>query len=213
MMPRRFNILHDDGRDICIVGKSYVNKMVFDIVKSQRKILLLTFEECQQQPISFFEDHQFFSTSSTMSFKKTMIDWLSTKDASFISLVDSSSVIDHDVTIGRNTVILDHNSLMPGITIGNHCHVVNHAHIVHETSISDFCYICGYCYLCFTHLGTGSVVGLRSSFVPKPPIKLDIPPWTNFLLNSAVNRSINQPGTYFGNRKINDQTSLTYSIM
>jgi len=212
-MIRDLEILHDQSRPICIVGKSYANHIAFDVLKKKRKTVLLSFEETQQQPTSFFQDHQFFSTSSTMSFKKTMIDWLSIKDVSFISLVDSSTVIDHDVKIGRNTVILDHNSLTPGITIGNHCHVVNHASIVHETSISDFCYICGYCYLCFTHLGTGSVVGLRSSFVPKPPIKLDIPPWTNLLLNSAVNRSIDQPGTYFGNRKINDQTSLTYSIM
>lgn len=212
-MPRNFEIMHDDGRDVCIVGKSYVNKMAFDIVKSQRKIVLLTFEECQQQPISFFQDHQFFSTSSTISFKKHMIDWLSTRDVSFISLIESSSVIDHAVKIGRNTVILDNNSLMPGVTIGNHCHVVNCVTIAHETSISDFCHICGYSYLCFTNLGAGSVVGLRSSFVPKPPMTLDVPPWTNFLLNSAVNRPIATPGTYFGNRKINDETSLTYNFM
>jgi acetyltransferase-like isoleucine patch superfamily enzyme len=187
--------------------------MAFDIVKRSRKVTLLSFEEVQQQPISFFQDHQFFSTSSTMNFKKTMVDWLSVKGSSFISLVEHSSVINNDVAIGYNTVILDNNSFMPGVTIGNHCHVVNYVTVAHETSIADFCYICGYSYLCFTHLGEGVVVGLRSSFVPKPPLKLDIPPWTNFLLNSSVNRPIDQPATYFGNRKISEETSLTYNIM
>jgi NDP-sugar pyrophosphorylase family protein len=195
------------------VGKSYVNQIAFDALKKRRKTVWLSLEQAQEQPPSFFQDHQFFGSSSTMSFKRSMIDWLQSKNVSFVSLVDSTSVIDSNVEIGYNTVILDNNSLMSGVTIGNHCHMVNCVSVVHESSISDFCYICGYSYLCFTHLGQGVVVGLRSSFVPKPPLKLDIPPWTNFLLSSAVNRPIQQSGTYFGNRKISEETSLTYSIM
>lgn len=213
MIYRNLEILHDDGRDICIVGNTYVNHMACDIIGKKRKTNILTFEEVQQKPRSFFQDHQFFTTSSTVSFKRSLVHWLESQNVSFISLVDSSSVISSDVKIGYNTVILDHNSFMPGVIIGNHCHVVNYVTVVHESSISDFCYICGYSYLCFTHLGEGVVVGLRSSFVPKPPLKLNIPSWTNFLLNSSVNRPIDQPATYFGNRKISEETSLTYSIM
>lgn len=213
MTDRTFDVLHDDGRSICLVGRSYVNQMVYDCLKPRRNIVLLTAEEARQQSVDFFQDYQFFSTASDIHFKKTTVDWLMSKKVSFISLVDRSSVIDPDVTIGCNTVILDHNSFTKGITIGDHCHVVNYTTIAHETVISDFCYICGYSYICFTQLGMGSVVGLRSSFVPKPPLKLHIPAWTNFLLNSAVNRPIAEPGTYYGNRKISNETTLTYRIM
>jgi hypothetical protein len=211
-MIRNFQILHDDGRDICIVGNSYANHLVHDFLKTHRSTKLLTFEQAQQQPPSFFQDHQFFATSSTISFKKKLVEWLQSKNASFISLVDESTIIDDQVSIGHNTVIFNHNSIFPHTVIGNHCHIVNYITFAHQTVLSDFCYVCGYSYLCFTQLGTGVVVGLRSSFVPRPPTELEIPAWTNFLLNSSVNQPIGVSGTYFGNRKINDKTSLTYNI-
>jgi bifunctional N-acetylglucosamine-1-phosphate-uridyltransferase/glucosamine-1-phosphate-acetyltransferase GlmU-like protein len=211
-VSRNLEILHDDGREICIVGNSYVNQLAYNCLKTRRSVKLMSFEQAQQQSEFFFQDHQFFSTSSTMSFKKNMIEWLQSKNVSFISLVDDSTIIDNYTDIGYNTVILNHNTIFPQTTIGNHCHLVNYITLVHNSVISDFCYVCGYSYLCFTHLGTGVVVGMRSSFVPKPPVQLSIPAWTNFLLNSTINQPIATAGTYFGNRKISDETSLTYNI-
>jgi len=211
-VSRDLEILHDDGRDICIVGNSYVNHLAYNCLKARRSVKLISFEQAQQQSESFLQDHQFFATSSTMSFKKLMIEWLQSKNVSFISLVDNSTIIDDYANIGYNTVILNHNSIWPQTTIGNHCTLVNYITIAHNSVISDFCYVCGYSYLCFTYLGTGVVVGMRSSFVPKPPVQLRISAWTNFLLNSSINRSITTTGTYFGNRKISNETSLTYNI-
>jgi hypothetical protein len=34
----------------------------------------------------------------------------------------------------------------------------------------------------------------------------------NFLMNSVVNKPIAIPGTYYGNRRMSEETSLTYKI-
>jgi bifunctional N-acetylglucosamine-1-phosphate-uridyltransferase/glucosamine-1-phosphate-acetyltransferase GlmU-like protein len=212
-MIRNFEILHSDHRDICIVGQTYPNYVVYEALKKHKNIKLITLEEAQQQTSdSFFQDHQFFSTSSTITFKKKLVDWLVSKNVSFISLIDSSTVVDPGVQIGYNTVIMDNNSINLNTAIGNHCLMVNCITLAHDSTIGDFCHISGYSYLGWTSLETGVVVGLRSNFVPKPSVQLKIPAWSNFLLNSSVNRPIDSAGTYFGNRKISDQTSLTYKL-
>jgi len=213
MPGRHFELLHDDGRPICIVGNTYCNHLIFDTLNRQRQTLIMTLEECQQQPTSFFQDHQFFSTSSTMPFKIQVIDWLQSQKASFVTVIDSTSVIDTDAQIGRNTMILSHNAILKSSVIGDHCHMVNHITTAHDSIVGDFGYICACSYLIYTTLGRGVVSGLRSSFVPKSPLRLCVPDWTNFMISSIVHREISTTGTYFGNRKINDQTSLTHSIL
>ena len=70
-----------------------------------------------------------------------------------------------------------------------------------------------YSLLNFNNIGIGTCMGSRISIIGKPEKFTHTADHCNFTLGSIVNRSIDNPGTYFGNRKLTDETSLTYKLL
>ncbi len=207
-----YNILYDNGKTICFVGDTYPNHVIFNSLKDQRPCELIRYEGLAGKTQEWYDERQFFCTSSTLPFKQKIIATLNQFNVSYVSFIEKSTVVSSNVSIGYNTCIQSHCSLYDGVSIGNHCHLVTYITVVHESIIENFCYICPYAYICFTTLGEGVVVGLRSSFVPVPPERFVIPEYTNFLMNSSITKPVTVTGTYYGNRRTSDETSLTYKI-
>lgn len=207
-----YNILHDSGKPICFVGDTYVNNFIYKSFKDRRPCEIVKYEDLLDKTQDWFDQRQFFCTSSTLPFKEKVVATLDKYNVQYVSFVEKSTNVGGNVTIGYNTCIQGYTSLFDDVQVGNHCHLVAYITLAHDSIVKDFCYICPYSYICFTTLERGVVVGLRSSFVPLPDNRLTVPPYTNFLMNSVINRPINKTGTYYGNRRMSDETSLTYKI-
>jgi len=207
-----YNILHDNGKTICFVADTYVNRIIYKSFENRRPCEIIRYEELIDKTQNWYDDRQFFCASSTLPFKQKIIAILDQHKVNYVSFIETSTIVGNDVTIGYNTSVQGHNSLLDGVKVGNHCHLVNYITIVHDSVLEDFCYICPYAYICFTRLEQGVVVGLRSSFVPTESNYLTIPPYTNFLMNSVINKPITAAGTYYGNRRMSTDNSLTYKI-
>lgn len=207
-----YNILYDSGKPICFVGDTYINKVIYSSFNDRRTCELIKYEDLLDRDQLWFDQRQFFCTSSTLPFKEQVVAKLDQHSVQYVSFVEKSTNVGTNVTIGHNTCIQGYSSLFDGVQVGNHCHLVAYITLAHDSILENFCYICPYSYICFTTLGKGVVVGLRSSFVPLPNNRLTVPAYTNFLMNSVVNKPIAIPGTYYGNRRMSEETSLTYKI-
>lgn len=207
-----YTILYDSGKPICFVGDTYANHFIYSTYKDLRSCELVRYEDLADKPQEWFDARQFFCTSSTLPFKEQMVATLDQHSVQYVSFIENSVKVGNNVSIGHNTCILGYTTLFDDVKIGNHCHLVAYITLAHDSELKDFCYICPYAYICFTTLERGVVVGLRSSFVPLPNNRLTVPSYTNFLMNSVINKAIPESGTYFGNRKMTAETSLTYKI-
>lgn len=212
MNTPEYTILYDNGKTICFVGDTYVNQFIYRVYKGWKPCELVRYEDLDNKPQQWFDDRQFFCTSSTLPFKEKMVAKLDQHHVQYVSFIENSVKVGNNVTIGRNTCILGYTTLFDDVKVGNHCHLVAYITLAHDSELKDFCYVCPYSYICFTTLGRGTVVGLRSSFVPLPDNRLTVPPYTNFLMNSVINKAIAETGTYYGNRRMSPETSLTYKI-
>ena len=207
-----YNILYDNGKTICFVGETYANQIIHNAFKDHRRCELIRSEALDGKTQDWYNDRQFFCTSSTLPFKEKVIATLDQFNVNYVSFVEKSTIVSDNVTIGYNTCIQSYCNLFDGVSVGNHCHLVTYITLAHETIVENFCYICPYSYICFTTLGKGAVVGLRSSFVPVPPERFIIPEYTNFLMNSVVTKPVTATGTYYGNRRMSREDSLTNKI-
>jgi sugar O-acyltransferase (sialic acid O-acetyltransferase NeuD family) len=81
------------------------------------------------------------------------------------SYVSSKAFVWHDVEIGENCFVFEHNVLQYGVKIGNNVVLWSGNHIGHQTRIHDNCFISshvvisGYC-----EVGANSFLGVNSTF-------------------------------------------------
>lgn len=208
-----FDVWHDLGRILCFVGETMSNRRYYEWYRHLRPTEIITFEEAQIKSQDWFDQRQFMCSVTDVGFKKSVVDGLSTFNPHWFSLVSKHASLGNNVKIGYGTSVNDFNFVWDNVTIGDHVIVTNHAVLSHGTAIGDYCFITPYCYFCFTTLGQGVVVGLRSSFVPKPTSPIHVADWTNFLMDSKVNNSIIEAGTYQGHRLKSSITSLDQKIL
>jgi carbonic anhydrase/acetyltransferase-like protein (isoleucine patch superfamily) len=213
LMDDRYEIYHDRGLPMIFIGDTFHNNTLVKCFAHKRLARLVSLEFALDQPDSWYYAHQFMAVVTTASFKHTLKESLEHRPVQWFSVVSKTTVINNDVMIGYNTLINNYNVIYDDAIIGNHATVTNHCNISHDVKIEDLCHVSPYAYLCFTDLGTGSCMGLRSSMPGKPHARIKIASWTNILMDSRITKSISVSGTYYGNRKINGETSLDTKIL
>lgn len=206
-------LLHSDDRPLCFIGDTFHNHALYHHFKDQRLCKMSSLEEVETQSQHWIDDHQFMCAVTNVSFKKTVADRLANKTISWFSACSDTTVLQHGVAIGRNTLINHFNVVYADAKIGDHVTISNYVQISHDVVVGDYCHISPYCYFCFTELGKGVCVGLRSSFPGKPGKTIHIDDWTNFYMESRITESVSPSGTYSGNRLINRNTSLDTKIL
>lgn len=208
-----FSLLYDNGAPLCFVGHTVYNKMLYNYWRDQRQCFLLSVEEAESQPQSWFDNHQFMCAVSNVAFKRFAVDKLSRFDPSYFSVIGTGNIF-NNFTIGRGSYIQHYNDFSFGDgKVGDHCTVGSYMGFSHEVEVGDFCHISGYCFLNYATVHSGVVMPIWITVLGEPDSKIEIAEYCNFMINSTVTKSITETGTYLGNRKINNESSLTYKIL
>lgn len=208
-----YNILHDQQKTLTFVGNTFHNSNLYNNFKQIRPCEKITLEQAQDQSTDWYKQRQFMCAVTNISFKKLVVETLNKHNVKWFSVVHSTNCIQDNVTIGKNTLINYHNVISEDATIGDHVTISNFCNLSHNVFIGDMCHLSPYVYLCFTTLLNGVCVGLRSSFPGKPTSPMTIAEWTNILMESRITKSLDQSGTYAGNRCINSELSHETKIL
>jgi serine acetyltransferase len=204
----QFDILHDRGLIKCVVGLGTMSQTLKYILEDAEQVSV----ECvMSQPLEWIAKRQFLVSISNVKIKKQVVDYLDQFHAHYFSLIGKqNNIFSHD-KIGAGTFINYGNDLLSDPQVGNHCIITAYCQLSHNVVIGDFCHVSAYSYMNNVKLGTGSVLGVRSSITGNTMITTA--DYCNFIINSVVNKHVPVAGTYFGNRKLSDQSSLEHQIL
>lgn len=207
-----YKVLHDLDRPICFIGNCQINTIISTELARSRCVENLTLEQTLLRDQAWFDQHQFFCGISNIAFKKTVVESIAAFNPHYVSFIDTRASVDRCAKIGNNVFISHASTVFDNTVIGNHT-LVGSSFLSHENIIGDFCHISPLSYLSYSKLGQGVAIGVGSVFAGKPDRIITVPDWCNFSLNSRVTRTIDTAGTYFGHKKLNDETSLTTDIL
>jgi NDP-sugar pyrophosphorylase family protein len=207
-IQHQFDILHDQGLIKCVVGLGTIAHSIKDILGDVEQV---STEHVMLQSPEWIAERQFLLGISNVKVKKQVVEYLDRSHAHYFSLVGKQNNIFSYNNIGVGTFINYCNELLSDPKVGNHCIVTAYCQLGHNVVIGDFCHISAYTYINNAHLGTGNILGTRSAITGSPLITtVD---YCNFIINSVVNKDVTVAGTYFGNRKLSDQSSLEHQIL
>ena len=208
-----YSVLYDQQKPLVFVGTTFYNKMLYEYFAKTRSCYIVQVEEIEHNDQSWFDQHQFMSAVSNVKTKYFLVERVANKHPHYVSIIGTGNTF-ANVDIGHNTFIQNYNvCACQGVSIGNHCTIGNFNTIGHDTILSDYCHVSHYCLTNFSKIGTGSCIGSRTTMIGKLENLTITPDHCNFALGSVINKSINQPGTYFGSRRQSAETSLTYKIL
>lgn len=203
-----FDILHDNGAPKCLVG---IGSMAQNMKKILGDVEQYSIEQVINQSTDWIQNHQFLIGISNVKIKKQIVAFLDQQNAHYFSLIGKQNNICSYDNIGKGTFINYCNDLLDDPTIGNHCIITAYCQMSQTVVINDFCHVSAYTYINNATLGIGNVLGLRSLIIGTGP--LTTADYCNFIVNSFVKDSIPSSGTYFGNRRLTDKTSLEHQIL
>jgi hypothetical protein len=208
-----YSVLYDLQKPMVFVGTTFYNTMLYEYFAKTRSCYIFQVEEIEHNDQSWFDQYQFMSAVSNVKTKYFLINRLANKHPHYVSIMGTGNTF-ANVDIGQNTFIQNYNvCACQGVSIGNHCTVGNFNTIGHDTMLSDYCHVSSYCLTNFSKIGTGSCIASRTTMIGKLEKPTITPDHCNFTLGSVINKSIDQPGTYFGSRRQSAETSLTYKIL
>jgi serine acetyltransferase len=208
-----YTTLHDNGLPLCFIGNTVYNHMLYNYWQDRRECLHLTVEEAESHTQGWFDEHQFVCAVSNVSFKREVVKRLSQFDPHYFSIVGSYNSF-NNVVIGQGTYIQHYNDLAFGDgIIGDHCTLGSYLGFSHNVQVGNFCHISGYCFLNYTTLKDGVVLPVRTTVLGDPDRQIEIAENCNFMTGSTVTKSIAETGTYFGNRRVSSESSVTYKIL
>jgi len=120
---------------------------------------------------------------------------LSAKGIELISYVSSRAFVDHDVTINRNVMVLENNTLQSEVTIGAGTLVWSGNHIGHQTVIGENNFISSH--VC---IGGQTKIGKQNYFGMNCTVRDTVTLSDHIVIgsNSFVNKDIFSAGVYVG---------------
>lgn len=207
-----YTVLRDQGRRMVFVGNTVYNQMLYAYFSNLRACDLVSLEHAQQQDQHWFDQHQFLCAATTVSFKRLVVESLKPFDPHYVSIIGTGNAFNH-VEVGSGTFVQHYNiATFENVTVGNHCTIACHTTLGHDTKIEDYCHIGSYSIINFAHVGAGCWLGLRTTMIGERQRVLNINDNSNFLFDSRVTRSTEQSGTYYGNRLVDERTSMEYAV-
>lgn len=210
-----WNILYDQGKDLCFVGDTGLNRQCMDML-FDRRCETVTTEELEEKNQEWFDNRQFISVTGDIIVKEKAVNVVSKKNGHFFSLVGKNNAIHPKTKIGVGSFINEYNDLLGESIIGDHVIVSCFCQFGREVTIENFCHISSYVYINNCHISKGVAMGLRSCVLGPKFTETDtkhIIDYCNLMANSVVTKNIDKPGTYFGNRFVNGMTRHEYRII
>lgn len=207
-----YRILYDNGNTLCFVGNSQNSKSMYAMLEQHRECELQTVEYIVAQDNNWREQRQFIVVSSDVGFKRWAVDQLG--EIHYFSMVHQYCSIAPTTHIGHGTYIGGFNSLdVNDIFIGNHCLVGTHNTFGHYCTLGDFSHLGHWSFFSNCTIGSGTVAGLKTFIFGVDNNLVTTADNCNFITDSRVNQPITKPGTYYGTRWLNDETSITKRIL
>ena len=187
--------------------------MLYDYWQDIRPCQHITIEEAESYTQGWFNEHQFICAVSNVAFKREVVDRLSRFNPHYFSIIGNHNSF-NNVSVGRGTYIQHYNDLaFGGGVIGDHCTLGSYLGFSHNVIVGNFCHISGYCFLNYTTLNDGVVLPVRTTVLGDPDRQIEIAENCNFMTGSTVTKSITETGTYFGNRRVSAESSITYKVL
>lgn len=208
-----YNVLHDNGKILCLIGNTEMSRRAKGLLSHTHKVELVRLEDMLQHSPTWFSQRQFLLVTSDINFRLATMSSLGNLSLDWFSVVGQNNILHPDISIGQGVFIGSFNDLSAeNITIDDHSQVSCYCQFGENVKVGKYGHISGYTYINNCILGTGCVVGLRSTLVNQGST-VEIPEYTNFLANSMVTKPIAQSGTYYGNKRINSSDSRTHRIL
>lgn len=209
----QYSIIHDNGYPLVFVGNTVYNHMLYNYWKDRKECLHLTVEEVEAYTQGWVNQHQFICAVSNVAFKRVVVERLSGFNPHYFSIVGSYNSF-NNVSVGQGTYIQHYNDLAFGDgVIGNHCTLGSYLGFSHDVIIGDFCHVSGHCFLNYATLNDGVVLPVQTTVLGDPDRRIEIAENCNFMTGSTVTKSITETGTYFGNRRVSSESSVTYKVL
>jgi acetyltransferase-like isoleucine patch superfamily enzyme len=203
-----YTVLHDSGRDLCFVGNTQMNNLLYNYFKTRRNCIMVSLEDVENSTQSWIDIYQFMSISTRPRFKYQVKNALDAKGVVYFSVIGNSCVLGENVSIGYNTFLNQNVSAWAGTVIGDHCSITDFIDLAHDTVIGNCCQIGPFCKFSSTTLGQGVVVNSRAFLYGPHDRPVVVADYTNINLDSRVLLTITEAGTYNSNRRVSDLTSL-----
>ena len=207
-----YKILYDHDKPLVFVGHSYHNRCLNRYFDYHRSTQIISIEDLEQQDLAWLQNHQFMCAMSNVSFRLKVKNFLESKSVDLFSVVSEDSVLGHNVTIGRSTLINHKNVLYDDAQVGDFSCITNFVMISHDVIIGDLCHIAPYCYFSFATTGTGNFVGMNNQFFGYPETMISTPAWCNFYANGRLTESVETSGTWAGRKLVDNRTSLELAL-
>lgn len=204
----QYELIHDRGRELCFIGSTETNRLLTNYFNAET----VSLEFFLEQPQEWIDQYQFMSCGSHPTWKTLVATAIEQKNAQCFSVAGSTNVFGQNVDIGYNVIIHHYNEFWDNVKIGNHCSITNQGVIAHGATLGDYCHLGPYCHLSFCNIGSGAFIGPRSWVFGIAKDVVSISDYTNITADSRVVRSITEPGTYYGNRRIKNLTSLELDL-
>ena len=209
----RYRMLYDHGRPLCFVGDTVNNHLLYGFYSRQgRPCTKLSLEEVDSRDDDWFKENQLMSVATSISFKILVRDTLQKHNPMYFSAIGESCMFGFGVNVGYNVMMHHYVELWDRVTVGDHCTIASQIDFAHGTNIGDLCQIGPLSNYSYANLGTGVSVGSQAFVFAGPHSPLCIADYTNICADSRVLKSIDEAGTYVGNRKKDDRTSLQLTL-
>lgn len=207
-----FRVVHDKGKPVCLIGDTASARRTKAALAHSHTVEIARLEDVIDRSPVWYSQRQFLAITSDIELRLNIMSALQSRQLDWISVVGQHNVLHPDTKIGHGVFVGNFNDMSSeNIAIGDHSHVSCYCQFAENVVIGEYCFVSGYTYINNCVLGTGCVIGLRST-ICKLGSQTVIPAYTNFLANSMVTKPILESATYFGNRKTDTRDSRSYRI-
>ena len=209
-----YQILEDAGRPLVFAGVSYFNHMLHKyFVGMGVNATIAKVEDIVTNNQQWFDDHQFICVSYNVRTKRFITGELEKFKPHYFSIIGSNNLF-LDLPIGHGTYIEHHTiGMWENCSIGNHCSILSHNQLGHDIKLNDYCHVSGFSFLAFGEVGAGNCMALRTSFLGNEHQYISTAENCNFMTGSVITKDITESGTYYGNRRVSGETSVTMEVL
>jgi acetyltransferase-like isoleucine patch superfamily enzyme len=208
-----YHILYHHDKTLCVVTNSILaTDLCFNLRDlTPEQVSAETIDQCDQD---WVRQRSFIVLTSDVKLKQKTVEKLQSHGANFFSAVNKKNRLGSSTKIGVGTWIDCYNQslALDTVVIKDHCIISSFNLLGHGLALEDFCHISAHGFFSNCTIGQGSVIGTRSTVIGDQQ-RINIAPYTNLLTGSTVTKNILVAGTYLGNRRFSNDTSLDQRIL
>jgi NDP-sugar pyrophosphorylase family protein len=209
---KSWRVIHDRNKTLCFVGFTHYNKLLYRYFKDLRPCIHVSVEHVAEQSQEWLDQHQFICLPTHPKFKFEVKQLLDRLEVDCFSVISEACVIGQNVNIGYSCIVEHFAMIWDDCVVGDYCTVAAYVDVAHGTILGTGCHLSPYVECSFVTFGDGVYVGSKGFVFADMLAPITICNYVNILATTRVFNSIDQPGTYHGNRLTDPRGSLELSL-